>query len=57
MKSNARESMAKLYSLEEARVAREMRESEAFNDAMRRFEELQRRTIWQRIKALFGGGR
>jgi hypothetical protein len=58
MKSNeARESMAKMYSLEEARVAREIRESQAFNDAMRRFEELQRRTVWQRIKALFGGGR
>jgi hypothetical protein len=49
--------MAKLYSLEEARQAREMRESQAFNDAMRRFEALQRRTIWQRIKAMFGGGR
>ena len=55
--SEAREVMAKLYSLEEARQAREMRESEAFNDAMRRFEELQRRTVWQRIKAMFGGGR
>jgi len=50
-----REELARLHTLEEARVAREMRESQAFNDAMRRFEELQRRTIWQRIKALFGG--
>jgi predicted secreted protein len=57
MKSNARESMARLHTLEEARQAREMRESQAFNDAMRRFEELQRRTVWQRIKALFRGGR
>jgi hypothetical protein len=57
MKSNARESMARLHTLEEARQAREMRESQAFNDAMRRFEELQRRTVWQRIKAMFRGGR
>ena len=52
-----REELARLHTIEEARAAREMRESEAFNDAMRRFEELQRRTVWQRIKALFGGGR
>ena len=51
-----REELARLHTLEEARVAREVRESEAFNDAMRRFEELQRRTVWQRIKAMFGVG-
>ena len=55
--SEQREKLARLHTLEEARQAREMRESEAFNDAMRRFEELQRRTVWQRIKAIFGGGR
>ena len=49
-----REELARLHTLEEARVAREIRESEAFNAAMRRFEALQRRTVWQRIKAMFG---
>ena len=36
---------------------RRQKEDKAFADALRRYTEMQQRTIWQRIKALFGGGR
>jgi hypothetical protein len=36
---------------------RRQKEDKAFADALHRYTELQQRTIWQRIRALFGGGR
>jgi hypothetical protein len=42
---------------EEQLEIRRQKEDKAFADALRRYTEMQQRTIWQRIKALFGGGR
>jgi hypothetical protein len=51
-----REQEAQRRCHEEQLEIRRQKEDKAFADALHRYTELQQRTIWQRIKALFGGG-
>jgi hypothetical protein len=55
-KAILREHNAQRHCHEEQLEIRRQKEDKAFADALRRYTEMQQRTVWQRIKALFGRG-